>query len=87
MIDECSRVFNQNIESTLLIIESTNKYSDKLENQLKSEIEILKEFNIKLDLLRDELLIIYSENDNPDADMLFNDMDNLIDSVNNYKDI
>ena len=87
MVDECSRIFNQNVESTMLIIESTNKYSDKLEDQLKSEIEILKELNIKLDLLRDELLIVHSENDNPDANMLFDEMDNLIESVKNYKDI
>ena len=87
MVDECSKIFNQNVESAMLIIESTNKYSDKLENQLKSEIEILKELNIKLDLLRDELLIVHSENDNPDADMLFNEMDSLIESVKNYKNI
>ena len=87
MVDECSRIFNQNVKSAMLIIESTNKYSDKLENQLKSEIEILKELNIKLDLLRDELLIVHSENDNPDADMLFDEMDNLIESIKDYKNI
>ena len=84
-VDECSRVFDQKVKSIMTILESTNEYSDKLKKEIESDIEILKEINVKLDLLYDELLIIQSESDNGDVEILLDEMDNLIKSVNEYK--
>lgn len=85
LVDECSRLFHHKVDSIMLILESTNEYSDKLEKELKSDIKVLEELNVKLDSLHDELLIIQSENDNGDINLLLDEMDNLIDSVKDYK--
>lgn len=85
MVDECSILFNKNFESIMLILDSTTEYSLKLENEIKSDIKILNEIINKLDSLQEELLIIKSDDSEKDADILFEEMDDLIESVQNYK--
>lgn len=85
MVDECSNIFVHKSESIMVIIESTNEYSDKLENEIKSGLDILNKINNKLDSLHEELLIIQSETDNEDIDFLLDEMDTLINSVKDYK--
>ena len=84
-VDECCNVFNQKTEIITTIVDSTTEYSSKIENELNSNIDILKEINIKLDNLTNELNIALSEEKNTEVDDLFKDMDNLTDSIKDYK--
>lgn len=85
IVDECSNVFVHKSESIMVILDATNEYSDKLEDEIKSDLDILNEINNKLDSLHEELLIIQSETNNDDIDFLLDEMDILIKSVKDYK--
>lgn len=85
IVDECCDVFNQKTEVITTIVDSTTKYSSKIENELKSNINVLKEINNKLDNLTNELIIALSEEKNTDVEDLFVDIDNLTESIKEYK--
>lgn len=85
IVDECCNVFNQKTEMITTIVDSTTEYSYKIENELKSNIDVLKEINIKLDNLTNELIIALSEEKNTGVDDLFEDIDKLTDSIKDYK--
>lgn len=85
IVDECCEVFNQKTEVISTIVDSTTEYSSKIENELKSNINVLKEINIKLDNLTNELVIALSEEKNTGVDDLLEDIDKLTDSIKDYK--
>lgn len=85
IVDECCEVFNQKSEIITTIVDSTTEYSSKIENELKTNINVLKEINIKLDNLTNELIIALSEENNTGVNDLFEDIDKLTESIKDYK--
>lgn len=83
-VDNCSKIFSNKYENIMLILESTCINSNKLDDEIKSNIEVLKEINNKLTLLHEELLINISKSGNHDVELLLEDMGRLIDSVKDY---
>ena len=85
IVDECCEVFNQKSDVVLMIVDSTTQYSNKIENEIESNINVLKEIITKIDNLTYELLIDLSEERNADVDDLLDDIDKLTDSIKDYK--
>ena len=83
-LDECLEIFSHKKKSIIIIINSANDYSTKLEDEIKSDINVLKQIIDKLNSLHDELLIQMSETDNDDFENLLDEMDILINSVKDY---
>lgn len=80
-------MFYEQIGVAYSIIELASSESEKLENELKNKIELLKSIIEKLNDLIDELIIHISSNkDNTDEiNAVFEDMEKLIDSVKFYE--
>ena len=85
LVDQCSETFYNKIKSIMTIIDTANDYSPKLENEIKSDIEDLKQIISKINSLHEELLIHMSETDNENFDNLLEEMDMLINSVKDYE--
>lgn len=68
----------------MLILESADVDSTKLDDEIKSNMAVLKEINDKLNLLHEELLISISKSGNSDVEILLEEMGRLIDSVKEY---
>lgn len=85
IVDECGEIFDEKYEVILTIIKSTNEYSSKLDDEIKTNINVLIEINNKLDKLTNELLINISETKNNDVNNLFYEVDMLIDSIKDYE--
>ena len=83
-VDQCSILFHQKFENTMMMIDSITRYSDKLENEIILNIESLNGINNKLNSLHDELLINISKSGDKDIENLLGDMVRLIDSVKYY---
>lgn len=83
-VDNCSRIFLEKYENTMLILESADVDSTKLDDEIKSNMAVLKEINDKLNLLHEELLISISKSGNSDVEILLEEMGRLIDSVKEY---
>lgn len=84
-VDNCSKIFSQKYKSTMMMLESAASTDSKnLENEIKSNVEILKEIKYKLDMLHEELLIHISKSGDNDVELLLEDMGRLIDSVKDY---
>ena len=84
IIDEAARQFTQKAEITRTLIDSTPQYSAKIESEIKSNINILKEINNKLDKLSDELLISMSEDKNDEVKSVLGEIDEITDSLKDY---
>ncbi|MBR3139986.1 MAG: hypothetical protein IKF11_03855, partial [Methanobrevibacter sp.] len=61
-----------------------NDYSPKIENEIKSKISVLRQIISKLDDLTNELVLTMEKSDDNEINNLFDDMSNLINSVNDY---
>ena len=83
-VDNCSRIFSEKYESTIMIIESASVDSTQLDDEIKSNITVLKEITDKLNMLHEELLISMSKSNDNDVEILLEDMGRLIDSVKDY---
>ena len=83
-VDNCSRIFSEKYENTMLILESANVDSTKLDNEIKSNVTVLKEISGKLNLLHEELLISISKSGDSEVEIVLEDMGRLIDSVKDY---
>jgi len=83
-VDSCSRIFSEKYENTMLILESTSINSTKFDDEIKSNLSILREINDKINLLHDELLINISKSGNGEVEILLEEMGRLIDSVKEY---
>lgn len=86
-LNNCNKLFYEQIGIAFSIIDLASSESLKLENELKSKIEVLKSIIEKLNDLIDELIIHISSNkDNSDEiNAVFEDMEKLIDSVRFYE--
>ena len=86
-LNNCNKLFYEQIGIAFSIIDLASSESLKLENELKNKIEVLKSIIEKLNDLIDELIIHISSNkDNSDEiNAVFEDMEKLIDSVRFYE--
>ena len=84
-IKKSNQLFYNQLQITRRMIELDN-YNELVESQIKVKIETLNEFIDKMDNLVNELVIQLSSNkeDNEAVNNLFDDIDDLIDSVKDY---
>ena len=86
VVDECSEIFNEQYLIILNLCELSENNSVAVDDEINSKINILKSITDKLDDLSSELVINMSKTNDDDIDYVLEDMENLISSVNNYKD-
>lgn len=86
VVDNCSKIFNEQYNSALNLINLSNNNSEKVDEEINSKINILQSLIDKLSDLSNELLINISKTKDDDIDHVLNDMENLISSINDYKD-
>lgn len=86
VVDNCSKIFNEQYTSALNLINLSNNSSEKVDAEINSKINILQSLIEKLNDLSNELVINISKTKDDDIDHVLNDMENLISSINNYKD-
>ena len=86
VVDNCSKIFNEQYTSALNLINLSNNNSEKVDAEINSKINILQSLIDKLTDLSNELVINISKTKDDDIDHVLNDMENLISSINDYKD-
>lgn len=85
-VNNCSKVFNSQVDSALNIINLATHESPRIDTELESKISNMKAIISQVDDLTNELIIYLSSNKKSDTDVenLFDDMKGLIDSVKKY---
>lgn len=86
VVENCSKLFNNQYTSILNIINFTKEDSIRLDEEIDSKINIMESLIEKLDDLSSELVIQMSKTKNDDIHAVLNDMENLISSINNYEE-
>lgn len=84
-VDKVREMFEKQSASALNIISLASEYSPRIEEELDSKIDILNTIISKLDDLANELVITMDDSKEEDMHVLIDDMDDLIDSVDDYK--
>ncbi|WP_458405010.1 hypothetical protein [Methanobrevibacter sp.] len=84
VVDKSTDLFNKQADSTLTMIRLGNEYSAKVENEIKTRIDILKNITDKLDDLTNELVLSMDDSNDEEIHNLFDDMSDLIKSVKDY---
>ena len=87
VIDSCHKLFYHQSDSATSIIEMAPEYSERLDETVKDKISIMESINDEMNNLVEELIIHDSDNEKSEEDLqeLFSNMDNLINSVKDYK--
>jgi hypothetical protein len=87
VIDNCHKLFYHQFNSSTSIIEMAPEYSERLDETVKDKISIMESINDEMNNLIEELIIHDSDNEKSEEDLkeLFANMDNLINSVKDYK--
>lgn len=87
VIDSCHKLFYHQSDSATSIIEMAPEYSERLDETVKDKISIMESINDEMNNLIEELIIHDGDNEKSDEDLqeLFSNMDNLINSVKDYK--
>lgn len=85
-VNNCSKVFNSQVDSALSIIQLTSRETPRIDTELENKITNMKSIISHIDDLTNELIINLSSNEknNMDVENLFGEMKNLIDSVKKY---
>ena len=86
-VDSCSKIFNNQADSSLEIIELAVDDTPGIRRELDNKINIMKRIINQIEDLTNELVInISSDSHSKDeVDVLLEDMENLVDSVKDYK--
>ena len=63
----------------------SNEYSSRIESEIKENLNVLEKLIHKLNDFQNELVLIMDKTNDEDVMALFEDMDNLITIVGNYK--
>lgn len=84
VVDKSTKMFNEQADSALTMIDLASEYSSKVENEIKSKINIMETIIDKMDDLTNELVLTMEKSDDNEVKSLFEDMSNLISSVNDY---
>ena len=87
VIDSCHKLFYHQSDSATSIIEMAPEYSERLDETVKDKISIMESINDEMNNLIEELIIHDSDNEKSEENLqeLFSNMDNLINSVKDYK--
>lgn len=87
VIDSCHKIFYHQSDSATSIIEMAPEYSERLDETVKDKISIMESINDEMNNLIEELIIHDGDNEKSEEDLkeLFSNMDNLINSVKDYK--
>ncbi|WP_296794292.1 hypothetical protein [uncultured Methanobrevibacter sp.] len=85
-VKNCTKVFNDQVDSALRIVQLTTRETPRIDAELESKITNMKNIISQIDDLTNELIINLSsdKNNNADVENLFDDMKDLIDSVKKY---
>ena len=85
-VNNCSKVFNNQVDSALSIIQLTKRETPRIDTEIEQKITNMKSIISHVDDLTNELIISLSSNKkgNADVENLFDDMKDLIDSVKKY---
>ncbi|WP_405303294.1 zinc-ribbon domain-containing protein [Methanobrevibacter sp.] len=83
-VDNCTKIFNEKADSIQSIINLDIDDSKRVEDEIKSGMEVLKSLIGKIDELTDELVLNMDKSDDANVKELFDDMEVLIDSVKRY---
>lgn len=86
VVNDCHELFNSQADSALTIINLAPNYSDRIEESVKSKIDLLKSLISEMDNLIEELILNdgLPEKSDEEIDHLFSNMHDLIDSVDDY---
>lgn len=84
VVDNCSKIFNEHYASCVNLINFASEDSKKVEDEIESKMDVLKTLIAKLDELSGELAISMSKK-NDDIDVVLNDMEDLISSIDDYE--
>ena len=87
VIDNCHKIFYHHADSALKIIQLAPEFTERLDESVKGKISILESINDEMNNLIEELIIHDGTDDQSEDDLkeLFDNMDNLIGSVKDYK--
>ena len=87
VINNCHKIFYHHADSATSIINLAPEYSERLDESVKGKISILESINGEMNNLIEELIIHEGDDNKSDEDLkeLFSNMDNLINSVKDYK--
>lgn len=85
-IDKSEKLFNNQAEAALNIINLAAEDTPRVQNELKSKIDAMKTIIHQIEDLTNELVINISSSDESgeDVKMLLEDMENLVDSIKDY---
>lgn len=87
VIDNCHKLFYHQADSALSIINLAPEYSVRLDESIKGKIYILESIIEELNALIEEFILLEGSDEKSEEDLkdLFVNMDNLINSVKDYK--
>lgn len=84
-VKKCNGVFNSQYESASNIINLASQETPKIDMELETKISALESITKYIDDLTNELLINMNSKSNKDIEGLYEDMEDLIDSVKDYE--
>lgn len=84
VVDKSTKLFNTEADSAMTMINLASEGSPKIENEIKSKIDILESIIDKMDDLTNELVLTMDKSSDEEVGNLFDDMSNLIRSVSDY---
>lgn len=84
-VDNAAKLFKKESKSALYIINLSSEFSPRIEGELESKISIMKTIISKLDDLTNELVLSLDDSKEDDVHGLVQEMDDLIESVDDYK--
>ena len=82
-VDECRVMFDSQVDAIYSIMNLSDAETPRMEAEILEKIDILREIIEKIDLLIDELVLSMGK-PKEDVEVLFDDMEQLIDSVKDY---
>ena len=85
VVNKSKELFNHQSDSALTMISLASEYSSKIEQEIKSKIDVLDTIIDKLDDLANELVLTMEDSNDEEIDDLFDNINNLIDSVKDYE--
>lgn len=87
VIDNCHKIFNHQADAATSIIQLAPEFSERLDESVKGKISILESINDEMNNLLEELILHDGDEKQSDEDLkeLFSNMDNLINSVKDYR--
>lgn len=86
-LDQCNTLFNNQVNVIETIFDLASENSNELDKEIGEKINILKLIIDKIDLLKNELILLIGKSGSDDEDIsnLLEEMENLIESVKNYE--